>query len=115
MNGSSANVTCAFGVCCAMSDNPLVLAPAALALLLELLEQPEPVLSGMALRNFHGCTGAALLAAGLLYADGHETVAAAEEEGDGVPVSLTWSPEEESYGYFSAAGWTSIAEEQLRI
>jgi len=83
---------------------------AAINLLLEILELPEPVLSGLAAKELAAQAAAPLLAAGLLKPDGHE---AASIDEDGSPVSLSWS-DAGGYGYFSASrGWVIVEADSL--
>jgi hypothetical protein len=84
------------------------------ALLLTLLEQREPLLSGAAASMLPEET-ALLAEAGLLVPDGHEDVAAAPGDDDDVPVSLFWSDVLCGLAAFSpTAGPVLIPMEQLR-
>jgi hypothetical protein len=86
---------------------------AAIRLLLELLDQRHPVLSGFALAEFHKTSGAELISAGLLVADGHEPVDSTQEDDD-APVALTSSDDSRWLGYFNPlSGWVSIDPTRL--
>jgi hypothetical protein len=81
----------------------------AIEVLLSALEAPQAVLSGPALQSFpaHVCTQ--LLAAALIKPDGHEAITTSRADHDDSPVTLTWSPEHQGFGYFSpAAGWIDV-------
>jgi hypothetical protein len=86
----------------------------ALDLLLAVLELPTFALSATAVEELHPEAAAALQAAGLLHAEGHEeSVPSAADHDDG-PVSVTWCPDQGGYGIFTAtAGWTAIPEQRL--
>ncbi len=109
------NATFVCGAFSVIPDEGPVLTDGAIYLLLTLLEQLQPVMSGAAVEDFHLEAARGLLAAGLLKTDGHEVVAAAEEDGDGSPVSLTWCAEKNAYGYFGRVGWVLVPEERLRL
>ena len=82
-------------------------------LLFELLEQPEPVLSGAALADTVGADARPLLAAGFLVPDGHEAAASSGDH-DARPLDLAWSAETKTFGYFDPAeGWVSVDGPQL--
>jgi hypothetical protein len=84
------------------------------ALLLTLLEQREPLLSGAA-ASMQPEETALLAEVGLLVTDGHEDVAAAPGDDDDVPVSLFWSDSLGGLAAFSpTAGPVLIPIEQLR-
>lgn len=86
----------------------------AVALLLTLLEQREPLLSGAAADMCEDET-ALLTAAGLLVPDGHEDVAVVPGDEDDVPVSLFWSDTLGGLAAYSAvAGPILVPPEQLR-
>ena len=91
--------------------NPL--SPAAVDLLLKLLDLPEPVLSGPALADFHEAGGKELIAAGLLVPDGHETVDGNREHDD-TPVEVGPSDNSADLGYFNPRiGWVTVNPERL--
>ena len=86
---------------------------AAIRLLLELLDQQQPVLSGPALADFHKTSGAELISGGLLVADGHEPVDGTREHDD-APIALTSSDHSPGLGYFNPlSGWVSIDPTRL--
>ncbi len=85
----------------------------AVELLLELLELPEPLLSGQAARSYP-MPLAQLTAAGLLASHDFEDVTTSLADDDDVPVSLTWSEQAGAPTYFSpAVGPVAVAAEQL--
>jgi hypothetical protein len=84
------------------------LGAAAISLLLDLVDAERPVLSGEALRVYFPESGGALLAAGLLTAEGHDAVQTSDDHDD-APVRLWWSAEHQNHGYFSAtSGWVTV-------
>src|SRR5829696_1461799 len=60
-------------------------------LLLQVLEMPEPVLSGIAMHDHYVTAAAPLIAGGLLKALGHEAVDVAAEQQSDTPVPLSWA------------------------
>src|SRR4051812_37800161 len=79
----------------------------ATTLVLDLLEQSEPCLSGAALEDFYPLEGAALLQAGLLKRNGNTLSDSGDY--DDAPRAVVWSAERESYGYFDPTeGWVSV-------
>ena len=84
----------------------------AVDLLLSILEQPEPVISGVAAVDHYPFDVAALHTAGLLIGDGDEAVAADERDR---PVTLDTSPAAGTLGYFdSDTGWSDVDSARLR-
>lgn len=82
---------------------------AAIELLLTLLEAPEPVLSGSALRSVFPKEGAALIEAGLVVHDGYEMAATVVEDHSDLPVEVIPNESGTGYGYFSGTvGWVPI-------
>jgi hypothetical protein len=97
-----------------MSDAERALRRCSVQLLLEILELPEPALSGVAADALGGDGARDLLGLGLLKPSGHEAIAASTADHDDAPVTLSWSPESGGYGYFSpTAGWVTIRAEQV--
>jgi hypothetical protein len=93
---------------------PVQLTPTAIALLLTLLEQREPVLSGAAAEMQVEET-ALLDGAGLLAPDGHDDVATVPGDNDDVPVTLFWSDKLGGLTAFSAtSGPVLVPPERLR-
>jgi hypothetical protein len=90
-----------------------LLSEAATRLLIDLLDQPHPVLSGPALADFHKTSGIELIAMGLLVLDGHEAVDRTREHDD-APVALTASDDSPALGYFNPlSGW--VATDPARL
>lgn len=88
----------------------------AVGLLLSVLESPGGKISGSLLSDYHPKQQAQLLAANLLKPCGHLPVTVSLADHDDEPVSLTWSAERESYGYFSpSAGWITVPNERLAV
>lgn len=97
-----------------MPDRAPLLSPAALELLLSVVETPEAVISGAVLADYFGESATQLVRAGLLKPHDHETATASLADHDDVPVTLTWSAEKGGLGYFSpSAGWVSVAKDRL--
>lgn len=77
--------------------------------LLSALEAPRAVLSAAALQAFPAQVGAQLIAAGLIKPEGHEAITTSLTDHEDIPVTLTWSAEHQSFGYFSpSAGWIVV-------
>lgn len=90
------------------------LSAGAISLLLELLEQPEPILSGAAAELEPTLTDQ-LIACELLVHYDFEHVTTSMTDYDDVPVSLTWSEQLGSLTYFSgSAGLITVDQEKLR-
>ncbi len=71
-------------------------------------------ISGAVLRDEFETTAAELDSSALLQKDGHDFAAASLADHDDVPVSVTWSPQDQTWGYFSpTAGWVAVPEERL--
>lgn len=71
-------------------------------------------ISGAVLRDEFETTAAELDTSALLQKDGHDFAAASLADHDDVPVSVTWSPQDQTWGYFSpTAGWVAVPEERL--
>jgi hypothetical protein len=81
-----------------------------LGLLLELLDQPDPVLSGSALADFLSADAAPLIGAGLLKRSGHSPTDTSID-GDDTPVSPVWH--NDGFGYFGASGWVDVDADRL--
>jgi hypothetical protein len=110
----SARSTCGDGALCAMSDGRAELDRRAVDLLLDIVELPDPALSGAALEDFFCGTAERLLSSGLLKPAGYEAVSASLADHDEVPVTLSWSAEARGYGYFSpTAGWVTVPNDRL--
>jgi hypothetical protein len=85
----------------------------ALELLLDLLDQPEPVIAGPVLIDVYPAAERQLVGKGLLVPDGHEAADSSRDHDD-APVALTWSDEEQSFGFFnSQSGWVSVDTERI--
>ncbi|MGE0759587.1 MAG: hypothetical protein AB7O38_21395 [Pirellulaceae bacterium] len=99
-----------------MTDSPLVtLGPDAVDLLLKLLEQPEPVLSGAMAADYYPAQSAALKTLDLLLDDGYDAVAVPEFDHDDQPLSLDWDADQNSYCYRGQDGRPHfVSGERLR-
>jgi hypothetical protein len=85
------------------------LAPGSVDLLLQLLEAPQPILSGEALAGPYRTAAAPLMAGGLLIPAGYEAVATSGSDHDDAPVTLSRSDDGSGFGYFSGhAGWIDV-------
>ena len=99
-----------------MSDCVHRLGADTVALLLELLELREPILSGAAADMMPAAVIDGLLAARLLVEHGHELVSASLADHDDVPVSLIPSADGREHGYFSpAVGWVAVPNARLKL
>lgn len=88
------------------------LSPAAGALLLDLLEQTEPVITQIALADHFPGAGAELLSRGLLLRHGSSEIVISAED---VPMAVIASPAGDGLGYFSPKeGWQSVPPEMLQ-
>ena len=97
-----------------MSDGRSNLDRRAVDLLLDIVELPDPALSGAALEDFFCGAAEPLLSSGLLKPAGYEAVSASLADHDDVPVTLSWSAEARGYGYFSpTAGWVTVPDDRL--
>lgn len=96
------------------SDDPRHLNVGSVNLLLELLEAPEPVLSGAVIADFHLEAGAALAAAGLLRPCGYVEAAPSPADHDDIPVSLVWCPVHQALGVVDPiTGWVEVPHDRL--
>lgn len=92
-----------------MSPAPDGLSRQAGSLLLRLLEQPEPILSSIALRQHYPDAGKELLGRRLLNAWDSELVDVSDDAGGDLPVSVSSHPGGEGSGYFSeVSGWVKV-------
>ncbi|MDQ3560574.1 MAG: hypothetical protein M3453_15600, partial [Pseudomonadota bacterium] len=83
-------------------------------LLFDLLEQTEPVLSSLALRDHFPVVGQELVKNGLLQPWGSELADVVGDLADDRPVSVLPSPDGKGLGFFSeASGWVSVPTEGL--
>jgi hypothetical protein len=83
------------------------------ALLLDLLDQQEPVLSAAALRDHFPAVGQELIEAGLLHTWGSEFADVVPDRADDQLVSVL--PTDDGYGFFSeASGWVQVPADRLR-
>lgn len=96
------------------SDEWMCLGPKSVAVMLELLEAPTPVLSGAAMADFHPEAGAELVAGGLLAPDGYDTLVAFPANHDDVPIEAIWRPSTASFGAVgSSAEWIEVPRDRL--
>lgn len=87
---------------------------AAADLVVAIAATPTARISGAVLRDEFETTAAELDASALLQKDGHDFAAASLADHDDVPVSVTWSQQDQTWGYFSpTAGWVTVPEERL--
>jgi hypothetical protein len=90
------------------------LSPAAANLVVAIAATPTARISGAVLRDDFETTAAELETSALLQKDGHDFAAASLADHDDVPVSVTWSQQDQTWGYFSpTAGWVTVPEERL--
>lgn len=89
--------------------------PAAAALLHRVIETPRGRVTGDALAD-HGDAGALLQSLGLIEPDGFETTAVSLADHDDSPVTVTRSPDQTGYGYFSSSsGWVTVPADRLGV
>lgn len=97
-----------------MPDRAPLLSPAALELLLSVVETPEATITGAVLVDHFGAVSGSLLDAGLLKPHDHETAAASLADHNDAPVTLTWCPDGGGLGYFSpTGGWITVPDERI--
>lgn len=90
------------------------LSRAAANLILAVAATPVARISSAILRDEFEDVAAELEDNALLRKDGHDFAAASLADHDDAPVSVTWSPQDQSWGYFSpSAGWVAVPEERL--
>lgn len=83
-------------------------------LVLAVAATPTARISGALLLDDFDAVGTELTDRALLQKDGHDLVAVSFADHDDAPVSVTWSPQDRSWGYFSpSAGWVPVPEERL--
>jgi len=83
-------------------------------LLSAIAETPKATISGAVLMDYYGAVAPTLLDRGLLVPQGYETATTSLADHDDVPVTVTWSPEHQGYGYFSpSAGWVTVPADRL--
>ena len=96
-----------------MPGNGSGLTPAALELLLNIVETPEAAISRAVLDDYHGSESVLLKETSLLKPHGHEAVSVSKADHDDAPVTLSWSAEDGGLGYFSpTAGWVTVPDGQ---
>lgn len=87
---------------------------AAVDLVMAIAATPTARISGAVLRDEFDATAVELGTSDLLREDGHDFAAASQADHDDVPVSVTWSQQDQTWGYFSpTAGWVAVPEERL--
>lgn len=87
---------------------------AAANLVLAVAATPTAHISGAVLHDEFEALGQELDGLALLHKDGHDFAAASLADHDDVPVSVTWSPQEQNWGYFDpGAGWTAVPDQRL--
>jgi hypothetical protein len=80
-----------------------------IGVLLSMLEAPQPILSAAALHSFPPRIGVELMAQGFIKPAGYEAAATSIADHSDSPVTLTWSPGEQAFGYFCPAeGWITV-------
>lgn len=90
------------------------LTTAAAKLVLAVAATPTARISSAVLREEFSPVQAELDRLALLQTDGHDLAVASLADHDDAPVSVTWSPQDQSWGYFSpGAGWVTVPEERL--
>ena len=87
---------------------------AAADLVLAVAATPTAHISGAVLHDEFEALGQELDGLALLLKDGYDLAAASLADHDDAPVSVTWSPQDQSWGYFDpTAGWVQVSEERL--
>jgi hypothetical protein len=87
---------------------------AAANLVLAVAATPTARISGAVLLDDFAAVGTELDGLALLQKDGHDFAATSLADHDDAPVSVTWLPQDQSWGYFSpGAGWMAVPEERL--
>ncbi len=87
---------------------------AAANLVLTVAATPTARIPGAVLRDEFDAEAAELDGSALLQKDGHDFAAASLADHDDAPVSVTWSPQDRNWGYFSpTAGWVAVPEDRL--
>ena len=87
---------------------------AAADLVLAIAATPTARISGAVLRDEFEDAAGELDSSAILQKDGHDFAAASLADHDDAPVSITWSAQDRSWGYFSpTAGWVVVPEERL--
>ena len=90
------------------------LTTAAAKLILAVAATPTARISGAVLRDEFGAVGDELDGLALLQRDGHDLAVTCRADHDDAPVSVTWSPQDQSWGHFSPdIGWVAVPEERL--
>jgi hypothetical protein len=83
-------------------------------LVLAVAATPTARISGAVLLDDFEAAGTELAGLALLQKDSHDFAAASYADHDDALVSVTWSPQDRSWGYFSpSAGWVAVPEERL--
>src|SRR5688500_17214726 len=85
----------------------------AFALLLQILEAPQPVISAQVIQDVHPEAGQALIGAGLLIPDGYEAAATTEDFLDS-PVTVLPCSDVNRFAHFtSTEGWVKVDPARL--
>ena len=87
---------------------------AAAELVLAVAATPTAHICGAVLRDEFEAVSTELDRLALLHKDGHDFATVSLADHDDAPVSVNWSPKDQSWGYFSpGAGWVTVPEERL--
>ena len=79
-----------------------------------ILQTPDAVITSAALDGFHSRSADTLKSSGILRPDGHQLAAVSLSDHEDEAVTLSWSPEQGGYGYFSPyTGWVAVSGEGL--
>ena len=90
------------------------LSRAAANLVLAVAATPAARISSAILHDEFEDVAAELDGNALLQKDGHDFAATSLADHDDAPISVTWSPQDQSWGYFSPiAGWVAVPEDRL--
>lgn len=90
------------------------LSRAAANLVLAVAATPAARISSAILHDEFEDVAAELDSNALLQKDGHDFAATSLADHDDAPISVTWSPQDQSWGYFSPiAGWVAVPEDRL--
>jgi len=88
----------------------------AVDLLLKILETRSGKVSGSVLRSNYTTASDALLKAELLTRVGSTDVVPSMDDYEDEPITVVWSPEHGSHGYFTSKGkWTPVAAEEITL
>ena len=86
---------------------------AAADLVLAIAATPTARISSAVLRDEFEAAAAEFDGSALLQKDGQDFAAVSLADHDDAPVSVTWSPQDQNWGYFSPnVGWVAVPEDR---